>query len=719
MNDQPPPKALNLLKELLFETETRRLEDLSQRLEQEINAAAQRDQSLSERIEVVYARAGTDERLLHSVAAIIDGVLREAEVSRHEEVSRAIAPLVVRTIKLQLRESQDEMVDALYPITGRMVKTYVQAEINRLMIEINAKLGGARPASFAQGGENNLSPADLALAAANTLEVQEMFLVRRGSGDLIAHWEKSDVRDAVQTATQGSNRDVLLSGYLSGIMSLSEEAFGAAPGSFRTLSFSGGERIFVRGAAAHLLAVRCSGSAPASIEQVIDEAFLDALERYQDLLNAAAAKRDESAGAGRDTASQLANLLPNLASDIETRTRERREALLPSAASPQVAKPSFGRLYAVAALVAAPFLIWGGWAAYQSFETVRVESSAHRVLETFDEVAGMPPKIEVERGGRALTISGFVPSANLRDQIVSRLGQELPQSTVRNRLGVLPKDSRELEVALARWQTQSEKQIQDLAANAIRRAVIRTHERVGAIRDIGVKLTEKTGTPAQVQQLGRSLDMAFEQSLTPTASSAIERGQLVALWETLGDAERTLSGLADGQTRPAPQRTGSPPADAGLLAEACAASAERISASLTALLAARIDGLQPSARDEAEAFIRKSAVFFANNADFRDAAAAGAVLDQIAKRLRDNPMLNIRIVGYTDERGTQLLNSNLAQLRADYVATQLADRGIAANRTIAVGRSVGKELTRNVGPTSSNRRVEFEISFPGEMDSPP
>lgn len=709
MNDQTPPKTLNLLKELLFETESRRLEDLSRRLEQEVGAAVQREKTLSERIDVVYDRAGTEERLLHSVAAIIDGALREAEVTRHEQVSRAIAPLVVRTIKLQLRESQDEMVDALYPITGRMVKTYVQAEINRLMVEINAKLGGASPAGAAQGN-SNLSPADLALAAANTLQVQEMFLVRRGSGDLIAHWERPEPSGAVNSVAQGSNRDVLLSGYLSGIMSLSEEAFGAAPGSFRTLSFSGGDRIFVRGAAAHLLAVRCSGSAPASVEQVIDEVFLDALERYQHLLG--------GAETGQDTASQLASLLPSLARDIEERTHERREALTPAASSASIAKPSFGRLYALAAAIAAPFVIWAGWAAYQSFETMRVESTANRVLETVDEVAGLPPKIEVDRGGRALTISGFVPTAELRDRIVSRLGQELPQSNIRNRLGVLPKDSREFEVALARWRAQSEQQIQELGANAIRRAVSRTHERVGAIRDIGVNLTERIGTPAQAQQLRRSLNLAFDQSASPSSGAAAEHGRLVALWETLGEAERTLAGIASGRAQAA-QRSGTPPADDGLLADACAAAADRIGASLMTLLAARIDSLQPTARDEAEKFIRKSVVFFANNTDFRDAAAASAMLDQIARRLRDNPTLNLRIVGYTDERGTQSLNLNLAQQRADVVASQLTERGIAANRVMAVGRSVGKELARNAGPTSPNRRVEFEIRFPGELDAAP
>ena len=292
MTDQSAPQGVNLLKEILFDRETKRLDELTRRLEAATAAGQQRDIKLGERLDAVFERAGTEERLLQSVSLIIDGALREAEIARHEPLSRAIAPLIVRTIKVQLRESQDEMVDALYPITGRLVKSYVQAEVNKRMIEINARLGGGRPSTLAaQSAATGVSMGDLALADANRLRVEELFLVRRGSGELIAHWEKTaasppDSSTAPATVRPGgSNRDVLISGYISGIMTFSEEAFGATPGSFRTLELENGDKIFVRGSAAHLLAVRCSGNAGASVEQVIDEIFLDTLERYQHVLS--------------------------------------------------------------------------------------------------------------------------------------------------------------------------------------------------------------------------------------------------------------------------------------------------------------------------------------------------------------------------------------------------------------------------------------------------
>jgi hypothetical protein len=170
MTQHSPPQGVHLLKQLLFDRETRRLEDIGRRLEAEAADAARRhketgdqqsalsdqqkalsaqQKALSDKIDAVFERTGTTEKLQHSVADIIDGALREAEVVRHDSLSRAIAPLVVRTIKIQLRDSQDEMVEALYPITGRLVQSYVQSAMAEMMVKINAKLGGGGAAQLA------------------------------------------------------------------------------------------------------------------------------------------------------------------------------------------------------------------------------------------------------------------------------------------------------------------------------------------------------------------------------------------------------------------------------------------------------------------------------------------------------------------------------------------------------------------------------------------
>jgi hypothetical protein len=110
------------LKELLFESESRALSDLSQRMD------------------LVFERAGSHERFTASVAGVLDDALRQAEVDRHTELSQAIAPLIVKTIKTEIRGSQDELAEALYPAMGRMVKAYVASAVRDLMDDINRRL---------------------------------------------------------------------------------------------------------------------------------------------------------------------------------------------------------------------------------------------------------------------------------------------------------------------------------------------------------------------------------------------------------------------------------------------------------------------------------------------------------------------------------------------------------------------------------------------------
>ncbi len=789
MTQHSAPQGVHLLKELLFERETKRLEDLARRVEVEAanserkhdeaarkhdeavrqqsetvrqqaetsarqqTEAARQHKVLGDRLDAVFERAGTTEKLQHSVADIIDGALREAEIVKHEPLSRAIAPLVVRTIKYQLKESQDEMVEALYPITGRLVQSYVQSAMNEMMLKINAKLGGGGSAGFSAESDATGVPAnELALAEANKLEVEELFLVRRGTGELVAHWERPSAA-AQSHGAAGDNRDQIFSGYLTGIMSLSEEAFGATPGSFRTLALTNGDRIFVRGSAAHLLAVRCSGSGGPAIEHVIDEVFLDTIERYQQVLAAdseqmrAGGKRAPGAGT---TDEQVNALLPEMGKSIEVLTAERRAALVAeqtkvNAAATAARGPGLGRVYMLATLLAAPFVLCGAWSAYQTWETTRTESAVKRVLAATDEIQGVPPRVEVERGGRALTISGFVPTGQLRDQILSGLAKEAPQAKIRDQLGVLPSGAGAAEIAIAELKRDVaiERRRADLAALA--RPIERTQLRMAHLRGDVARILPLADSNDRTALEGvlRTLDEA-RQHIT-VAKAAVDDGTRVAItlpeplkaaWLKLNQAEAQMSAVLSSTQQTAVTRTQfPPPVPLDLLAEDVAMAAERLSAAELGLAQAlslkavpqRIGGLDekierlrpPTARETFDALVRSSAVFFENGTDLRDAALTQSVVEKIARQLREVPDVTLRVVGYTDERGTQALNSGLAQQRADRVTAMLAERGVPANRLVSVGRLTGKDLSRVVGPTSANRRVEFEVGFPGEAGNAP
>ncbi|SHM16741.1 RICIN domain-containing protein [Hymenobacter psychrotolerans] len=91
--------------------------------------------------------------------------------------------------------------------------------------------------------------------------------------------------------------------------------------------------------------------------------------------------------------------------------------------------------------------------------------------------------------------------------------------------------------------------------------------------------------------------------------------------------------------------------------------------------------------------------------------ASYAELNRLARTLADNPKVNIRLEGHTDNQGNADLNQKLSEDRVGEVRRYLITRGVAEQRISVVGyggtrprASNDKEETRRL-----NRRVEFTI----------
>jgi outer membrane protein OmpA-like peptidoglycan-associated protein len=653
--------SVTRLKELLFDTESQRLEDLQRRIEaidstetQRHSEATQRHGDLQRRVDQVFDRAGTEDRLQKSVAAILDGALRDAEVSKHEQLSQAVAPLVVDSIKFELKNSQDEMVDALYPLTGKLVKQYVSAEMARLSAQLNSSLGGGSttPSDLeARAKSLNMSVADLVLAESHQMKVDELFLIRRGSGDLVAHWERTEPSaEPTVPSKAGSNRDVLIAGYLSGITAFSEEAFDDKKGSLRSLDMDG-ERIFVRASPAYVLAARCSGRAPEAVEQVINDEFVRVVTDYRQAL-AIAPKGQPPA--------DVAAILPTLAASFERRFAEERATLEQRART--TAKPAgHGRLYALAAGLLLPLVAWGAWSAWQTMETNRVQTAAQRVLTTTPELRGFPVQIDVQRGGKAMTVTGLMPTMQVRDDVLQTLKRDLSGTDVRGSFGLLP-----------------------VAPGPAATPVDPAPELLALRRDLAAARQQ---TADALQRLA-SLEALRLETLNGQVSNL--NGQI----STMKGQVSTLTGQVS-------------PVEADL---------QRLSKRLDAWpMPVTPKGQTP--REELESFARANALFFLNGIDLVDETRAATVIDQIAALLAKTDTV-LRVIGYTDERGQAAANAVIAQSRADRIVQMVAARGIPRERLIALGRTGSTDLSRATGPGSANRRVSFEIGYIGEPATP-
>jgi outer membrane protein OmpA-like peptidoglycan-associated protein len=87
------------------------------------------------------------------------------------------------------------------------------------------------------------------------------------------------------------------------------------------------------------------------------------------------------------------------------------------------------------------------------------------------------------------------------------------------------------------------------------------------------------------------------------------------------------------------------------------------------------------------------------------------LLKEVAKVLKENPNINLRIEGYTDNIGTKAYNQKLALRRAMAVKNFLVKEGIKPERIQIVGFGKERYIAENTTPIGrlTNRRAEFIV----------
>ncbi len=85
------------------------------------------------------------------------------------------------------------------------------------------------------------------------------------------------------------------------------------------------------------------------------------------------------------------------------------------------------------------------------------------------------------------------------------------------------------------------------------------------------------------------------------------------------------------------------------------------------------------------------------------------VLDAFANGLGSEPQMRVRVVGHTDNTGSDAINDPLSLRRAESVRDYLSDRGVAASRVEVSGRGSREPVATNdtAEGRAKNRRVEI------------
>ncbi len=377
---------------------------------------AERDRlaRLEARTDALSGRLGDDAALTESVARIIVGVLRNAGVRDHERLSMTLAPLILASLREEIRNSSDMMVDALYPITGRLVAAAVRNAFRELVETLNERVDQTvsidRWKARLEAWRTGKSEAEILLRRNPPFEIEEVLLIHRPTGLPISRVERGEM---------SSTDWDLVSGMLTAIMAFVHDALGKDEArEVRKISMDDSD-LFISTSPAVILAFKARGTPPADFERTLETEFLSFLDAWGPKV--------------REFGGQLDNSEEqDLVADLRTRSQK--------LARPRDRKPrrSPWKIYVAFIAAAVAAIAWWVDASIEDGKIMAIEDQGRKIVQEHAVLSGYPITVQYDRDQDVLVVEGLIPDAKIRDQIVSAFEARLSQVTADFRLSSLP-----------------------------------------------------------------------------------------------------------------------------------------------------------------------------------------------------------------------------------------------------------------------------------------
>jgi hypothetical protein len=97
----------------------------------------------------------------------------------------ALAPLVAQSVRLEMRNNQDEMADVMYPMAGRLAKSALADGVKDMMQQFDRRMNSRQLFSPFRSAVTGAAITD---ASQDGSPLKGLYLVRRKSGEVLLQW---------------------------------------------------------------------------------------------------------------------------------------------------------------------------------------------------------------------------------------------------------------------------------------------------------------------------------------------------------------------------------------------------------------------------------------------------------------------------------------------------------------------------------------------------
>ena len=170
--------------------------------------------SIQKKITTLENTLNEQDRLSDKVDPIIDAKLKIFI----KDIPDTLGPSIIEALKEEIKNSQDAVVEVLFPILGKMIKRYIQHEMKLLSENINNQLNKAfsfkRFFGRTKSKIKGVKKADLILQEQSNPKIEQVIIIEKGSGIVLGEYSKEKTTD-----------EDMVAGMLTAIKSFVEDAF--------------------------------------------------------------------------------------------------------------------------------------------------------------------------------------------------------------------------------------------------------------------------------------------------------------------------------------------------------------------------------------------------------------------------------------------------------------------------------------------------------------
>ncbi len=221
--------------------------------------------SIAEKVEELSKIVHQKQELSSKVDPIIDDKLDEFV----QEIPKTLGPTITEALKEEIKNSQDAVVEALFPIIGKMIKKYIAHEMRLLSENISRQTKKAfsfknwfrKTKAKAQG----VTEGDLALSDYAKPRLMQMFVIEKNSGILIADYSP---------LSDNTIDKEMVAGMLTAIKSFVEDAFHGGDQDLEMIEYEL-YTIHIQNFYSYYIAAVISGAYTMMFKEVLEDQILD------------------------------------------------------------------------------------------------------------------------------------------------------------------------------------------------------------------------------------------------------------------------------------------------------------------------------------------------------------------------------------------------------------------------------------------------------------